>query len=55
MNSVLFPELGLPTTAMLTDGCRRMEIWSAGIWVTEDLLTLACGAHGKLLCLRATQ
>jgi hypothetical protein len=55
LNSVLLPELGLPTTAMLADGRRRTGIWSADNRVTDSLLTLLGRRYGEVLCLLATQ
>ena len=39
LNSVLLPELGLPTTAMLAAGCRLTEMSDIGIRVSDGLVT----------------
>jgi hypothetical protein len=55
LKSVLLPEFGLPTTAMLADGFRRCDIWSAGTRVTDSLLTLSGWGNGEMPCLFAAQ
>ena len=51
LKSVLLPELGLPTTAILADGRRRTETWSAGTRVTPCLATFPGGRDRETLSL----
>jgi len=51
LKTVLLPELGLPTTAMLATGCRLTEMSDSGIRVSVALVTRLLRRDGKAACL----
>lgn len=55
LNKVLFPEFGVPTTAMLASRCPLIGIWLAGMRVSLSLVTGPDGRNREMSRLLPTQ